>query len=64
LELSIVAKRPGLETNGSALATTKGKAAWSYTSLLPYVFMAWYLSTEEIILRSLYFALKNVNSVA
>jgi hypothetical protein len=59
-----VVKRPGRETNGSPLATAEGKAAWSYTSLLPYVFMAWYLSTEEIILRSLYFALKNLNSVA
>jgi hypothetical protein len=36
-------KRPGREADHSPPSSAEVKNAWSYTSTLPFVFMAWYL---------------------
>jgi hypothetical protein len=41
--LSLQVKRPGREPDHSPPLSGEVKNAWSYTSTLPYVFMAWYL---------------------
>jgi hypothetical protein len=41
--LSLGIKRPGREADHSFPSTAEVKNAWSYTSTLPYVFMAWCL---------------------
>jgi len=38
-------KRPGREADYSPPSSAEVKNAWSYTSILQYVFMAWYLVT-------------------
>jgi hypothetical protein len=42
-----VVKRPGREADHSPPSRAKIKNAWSYTSIPPQVFMAWYLVKQR-----------------
>jgi hypothetical protein len=39
--LFLEVKRLGHESDHSPLSSAEGKNAWSHTSTLPYIFMAW-----------------------
>jgi hypothetical protein len=41
-------KRPGCEGDYSLPSSSEVKNAWSYTSILPYVFITWWLIKQKI----------------
>jgi hypothetical protein len=54
--LHVGVKRPGRETDHSPPSSAEVKNEWSYTFTLPYVFMAWCLIEEWILLRGVVFS--------